>query len=102
MTTVPHGWGARLLSAVLILATAGILVMAILGCVLYTSLGVNLESAVGDRVFCRYYRVRWPGNGSIWFGGGQHYRRLSMRPVCEFDPACSAWRTPEKLPLPET
>src|SRR5205823_6346020 len=89
-------------SAGLLLLTFAIVIMVILGSIYYTSLGVDLESPEGAMVRRSYYRMRWPGNGGLWFGGGEHYRKLSSRPIQEFDLACSAWRMPEHFPEAHT
>jgi hypothetical protein len=87
---------------ILVTATVGLLVMAAVGTRLYTSAGVDLESAEGEQVRQTYFRVRWPGNGQIWFGGGGKLRPAKQKPLEAFDPACSAFRKPGRLPVPTT
>jgi hypothetical protein len=37
----------------------------------YTSLGIDRDVLEpGGTVLSRYWRVRWPGDGSLWIGGG--------------------------------
>lgn len=91
-------WVSRLFTMALLLTTLAILLLAFVGSFYYTSMGVDLEADEGDNVRCTYYRIRWPGDGSLWLGGGEHYRPLRLRPLCPFDPASSAFRKPEHFP----
>lgn len=91
----------RLFGLLLSLATLWLLVMTALSWSFYTSYGVDLETHEGDRVRCSYYRVRWPGNGGIWFGGGAHYRRTTSKPFVSFDPAASAFHDVRWHRVPE-
>ena len=65
----------------------------------YTSVGIDHDQHVDTRnndkasdksIIHFYYRVRWPGNGSIWFGGGQSRRpHDSPKPFETFDLAAT-------------
>ena len=34
----------------------------------YSSLGLDVETPRGESVESRFYRMRWPGDGSVWVG----------------------------------
>lgn len=78
-----------------------LLAMSLVSWSLYTSYGVDLEADEGDVVRCTYYRVRWPGNGGIWLGGGAHQRRPQQKPFQSFDPAASAFHPLRGYRIPE-
>lgn len=71
-------------------------VMWVAGLFTYTSVGLDHDAVDGDRVRAHYYRVRWPGDGSVWVGGGGHDRRLAARPPERFDPASSLFERPNR------
>jgi hypothetical protein len=78
------------------------LLMWLLGQHYYTSIGLDLEAPHGERVRQTYYRVRWPGNGDLWLGGGERERPASRRLVEPFDPACTWLASPKHLPQPRS
>ena len=51
----------------------------------YTSVGLDLESRHGQRVDQTFYRVRWPGNGSMLVGRIDEHRDLSTGKVQRLD-----------------
>lgn len=51
----------------------------------YTSLGLDVETAVGSQVECVFYRVRWPGDGSIMIGRIDEPLRPYRHPLERFD-----------------
>ncbi|MEP0834542.1 hypothetical protein NDI48_25600 [Microcoleus sp. AS-A8] len=51
----------------------------------YTSLGVDTDRADGSDVITGYYRIRWPGNGSFWIGGGAYRHPDEGKPLQAFD-----------------
>jgi hypothetical protein len=55
-----------------------------------------------NRVQMDYYRVRWPGNGDVWFGGGAHERPLDRGPPEPFDPASAFFIPHHPLPQPQS
>jgi len=44
-----------------------------------------MDRVEGAQVRFTYWRVRWPGDGSLRLGGGAHYRPLESAPVEAFD-----------------
>lgn len=84
--------------------------MALVSCIMwltsyfyYTSIGIDSEyvdhqqdesSNLGNN----YYRVRWPGNGSLWIGGGRDYSRLEIGKTPQrFDLAGTFFQSPRRL-----
>lgn len=52
----------------------------------YTSLGLDLEQPDGpDRVRCTFYRLRWPGDGSVCVGRLVEHRAADAKPLERFD-----------------
>jgi hypothetical protein len=52
----------------------------------YTSLGVDLESLeAGGRVRCTFYRLRWPGDGSVCVGRLVEHRAADAKVLERFD-----------------
>ncbi len=51
----------------------------------YTSVGLDVETANGPITECTYYRVRWPGDGSIMFGRIDEPRRADRKPYEHYD-----------------
>ena len=79
----------------------GFAVMWVAGRFTYTSVGMDHDVVNGDRVAAGYYRLRWPGDGSLWIGGGSHDRPLSAGPPERFDPA-AAWFGRPNRPEPRS
>ncbi|CAN5437520.1 hypothetical protein BH10PLA1_BH10PLA1_04120 [soil metagenome] len=52
---------------------------------MYSSLGIDLETPVGTQVVCVFYRVRWPGDGSIMIGRIDEPLRAPKHPLERFD-----------------
>ena len=52
---------------------------------LYTSVGLDLESSRGQAVDQTFYRVRWPGNGSVLVGRIDEHRDASSGRVQQLD-----------------
>jgi hypothetical protein len=69
----------------------------------YTSIGLDRETLSGaDRVQMDYFRVRWPGNGDVWVGGGGHERPLAAGSVEPFDPASAIFIRHHPPPEPRS
>ena len=52
----------------------------------YTSFGIDLESPDGgDRVRCTFYRIKWPGDGSVCVGRLVEHRAADAKPLERFD-----------------
>jgi hypothetical protein len=52
----------------------------------YTSFGIDLESPdAGDRVRCSFYRIKWPGDGSVCVGRLVEHRAAGAKPLERFD-----------------
>ena len=61
----------------------------------YTSIGVDIDH--------QYYRVRWPGNGSIWLGGGNTQRASDpTNPYEPFDLAATFFYANPRRPEAKT
>lgn len=62
------------------------LVMWLLSYGFYTSLGVDTDRGDGvHTISSAYYRIRWPGNGSFWIGGGAYRHPDEGKPLEPFD-----------------
>lgn len=60
----------------------------------YTSVGIDTERENYGEKVSTYYRVRWPGNGSIWVGGGRAYGEMDWdKPLQRIDPAGTFFQT---------
>ncbi len=69
----------------------------------YTSFGIDADTRQDGLITHHYYRVRWPGNGSIWFGGGISQRASDpTRPYEPFDLAASFLHPNPQKPEPRT
>ena len=77
----------------------------------YTSIGIDHDQHINNEgsdsnnknILHSYYRVRWPGNGSIWFGGGQSKRSInSPKPFEAFDLAATFLYPNPELPIIES
>lgn len=51
----------------------------------YTSFGIDLETPNGPITECTFYRIRWPGDGSIMFGRIDEPYRADRKPLERFD-----------------
>jgi hypothetical protein len=52
----------------------------------YSTVGIDRDRRDSDAsVCCRYYRVRWPGDGSLHIGGGVSHYRFGSKAVEPFD-----------------
>lgn len=40
----------------------------------YSSVGLDIETSRAETVESRFYRVRWPGDGSVWVGWIDEHR----------------------------
>ncbi len=78
---VLNGTGFLCLFACLLL-----LILWPLGFRYYTTLGIDSDHRdTPARVCYRYYRVRWPGDGSFRIGGGVSYYQLGNKAIEPFD-----------------
>jgi len=69
----------------------------------YTSIGIDADTRENALIAHHYYRVRWPGNGSIWFGGGISQRASDpARPYEPFDLAASFLHANPEKPTPRS
>jgi hypothetical protein len=65
----------------------------------YTSIGIDADTRSQKNITHHYYRVRWPGNGSIWFGGGNTQRASDpSKPYEPFDLAATFFYANPVLP----
>jgi hypothetical protein len=68
----------------------------------YTSLGIDSEEQVGQSVYGRYYRVRWPGNGTVMVGYvDAHHHVRPDKPADAFDLG-GTFLQPAKAPSPRS
>ena len=68
----------------------------------YTSVGLDLESPHGQQVDQTFYRVRWPGNGSVLVGRIDEHRDATTRRVQRFDRGADIQRPAKPLPAHST
>lgn len=63
----------------------------------YTSMGIDTERENYGSKISTHYRVRWPGNGSIWIGGGRAYGEMDWdKPLQRIDPAGVFFQSPRR------
>jgi hypothetical protein len=67
----------------------------------YTSLGVDTDRADGPYVMSSYYRIRWPGDGSFWIGGGAYRHAYEGKPLEPFDLGGRFFLAPRR-PMPQS
>ncbi len=67
----------------------------------YTSLGIDSEQMIGQSVYGRYYRVRWPGNGSMLVGYVDEHHHFHGKPADAFDLG-GTFLQPAKAPRPRS
>ncbi len=63
----------------------------------YTSIGIDLETPDGPVVQCSFWRVRWPGDGSVMFGREDEPRSADKKVLERFDLGGAFFRPPLKL-----
>lgn len=69
-----------------IAASVSFTVLWLVGHYFYTSVGIDSDQTLDDQtVLARYYRFRYPGDGSVWLGAGDFRRSLATKPVEWFD-----------------
>ncbi len=69
----------------------------------YTSIGVDIDRKENSNITHKYYRVRWPGNGSIWLGGGNTQRASDpSKPFEPFDLAATFFYANPQRPEAKT
>ena len=96
----------KALLALLLLGLLGSSVMWATSYTHYTSVGIDHDQRVNadneqqqTHIQHSYYRVRWPGNGSIWLGGGKSLRpHDSPKPFEPFDLAATFMHPQPVLP----
>jgi hypothetical protein len=67
----------------------------------YTSFGIDSEQMIGQSVFGRYYRVRWPGNGSLMIGYVDEHHHFRGKAADAFDLG-GTFLQPAKPPRPRS
>jgi hypothetical protein len=83
------------------IAVLGFAAMWLIGHFRYTSIGLDRETSIDNgRVQMDYYRIRWPGNGDFWIGGGGHSRPMTTQPLVPFDPASAFFINHHPVPKP--
>jgi hypothetical protein len=63
----------------------GFLALWLAGFRCFTQFGVDMEHEERDQFVIAYYRLRWPGDGSLWIGGTSYARPRANRPLERFD-----------------
>ncbi|MEW6498581.1 MAG: hypothetical protein AB1589_39695 [Cyanobacteriota bacterium] len=72
------------------------LVMWLFSYSFYTSLGVDSDRADASDVITAYYRIRWPGNGSFWIGGGTYRHPGEGKRLDPFDLGGVFFQAPQR------
>ncbi|MES2890093.1 MAG: hypothetical protein V4739_19010 [Pseudomonadota bacterium] len=80
----------------------GLLLMAAVGHWRYSSIGFELDTVVDGVIRQDLYRVRWPGNGSVWVGTGWFHLPLDTKPVEAFDVGAAFFIPPPPGPVPQS
>jgi hypothetical protein len=83
------------------LAAGGLLLMWVLGCWRYTSVGFELDTLTEGVVREDYYRVRWPGDGSVLLGSGWVHLPADAKPLERFDLGAAFFHAPRRR-MPES
>jgi hypothetical protein len=83
--------GASALVVVLVLA------LWVVGCWRYTSIGIDRDRLDGGVVHTSYARIRWPGDGSLWFGGGRFRTPAAGHTLEPFDLAATLFQPPRRV-----
>ena len=78
-----------------------VLLLWIVGCSYYTSVGLDHDEFDGTLVKSSYYRVRWPGDGSLWLGGGTFHFSQAQHALEPLDLA-AIFLQPPRRPVPIT
>jgi hypothetical protein len=65
----------------------------------YTSVGVDTEHADGATVRERYWRIRWPGDGSVMLGWVDDHRMPDKHPPETFDLGGTFLQPAKPLPV---
>lgn len=69
----------------------------------YTSIGIDVDTQKNEQITHHYYRVRWPGNGSVWLGGGISQRASNPnKPYEPFDLAATFLAANPEKPQPKS
>ena len=75
--------------------------MGITGFFRYTTLGIDRDVDDIPFVYYRYWRIRWPGDGSFRVGGGAfRYNRAPHKPLEPFDLGGRFFLPPRTEPAP--
>ncbi len=67
----------------------------------YTSFGIDHDQVDGVAMRTRYVRIRWPGDGSLWLGGGSFHSPLTAHPREPFDLG-AVFLLPPRRPEPQS
>lgn len=78
----------------------GLLLMAAVGHWRYSAVGFELDTVVDGVIREDMYRVRWPGNGSVWVGSGWFHLPLETKQVEPFDLGAVLFIPPPPRPMP--
>ncbi len=75
--------------------------MGVTGFFRYTTLGIDSDVDDAPFVYYRYWRIRWPGDGSFRVGGGAfRYQRAPNKPLEPFDLGGRFFLPPRNEPAP--
>lgn len=80
-------WATGFCAAVLLLLWA-------IGCWRYTSVGYEFDTLTEGVMREDYYRVRWPGDGSVWVGSGWVHLPTESKALEPFDLGAVFFREP--------
>ncbi len=92
---------ARFPRLVSLLPSVLVLLLWITGCTYYTSVGLDYDQLDGMHVQSSYYRIRWPGDGSLWLGGGHFHYAPAQHALEPLDLAAVVLQPPRR-PIPIT
>ena len=88
----------RLLFAATCLFATGFTLMWLAGLFTYSTVGIDHDNAEGDQVLEGFYRLRWPGDGSLWIGAAGCYRPLGNKPADFIDLGSKLFDRPTRVP----
>lgn len=74
--------------------TLVLLLLWVIGCWRYTSVGYEFDILTEDVMREDYYRVRWPGDGSILVGSGWVHLPIGAKELEPFDLGAAFFREP--------
>lgn len=96
----PIRGGRRLIGISWVLLLLACVSSWLAGCWWYSSFGIDRDYIINQRIHTYYYRIRWPGDGSLWLGWGRFQTKLDTHPVLPFDLGGRFFQEPRR-PIPQ-